>query len=104
MAAATVTVTPPGVPVPVPGEGVGGPDGPLPCRLGALEPFDRRFPGFRSETHGVTLAPDAGGCPIECLRPTADHPTGPDADADGRHTAPPVPRGQPTEGPALVGR
>ncbi len=98
-----VTVTPPGIPVPVPGEGVGGPDGPLPRRLGALESFDRRFPGFRSETHGVTLAPDTGGYLMECLRPTADHPTGPDA--DGRHTAPPVQRGHPAERPALlVGR
>ncbi|MET9469578.1 hypothetical protein ABZY44_33260 [Streptomyces sp. NPDC006544] len=25
-------------------------------------------PGFRSETHGVTVDPGAGDCPIECVR------------------------------------
>jgi arginine decarboxylase len=37
-----------------------------------LESFDRHFPGFRSETHGVTLDPDTGDYLIECLRPTAN--------------------------------
>ncbi|MGQ4401865.1 Orn/Lys/Arg decarboxylase N-terminal domain-containing protein [Streptomyces hayashii] len=102
VAAAMVTVTPPGIPVLMPGEGVGGPDGPLLRYLGALESFDRRFPGFRSETHGVTVDPETGDYLIECLRPTADDTTGPDA--GGRHTAPPAQRGRPAEGPALSGR
>ncbi|MER6122146.1 hypothetical protein ABT173_05530 [Streptomyces sp. NPDC001795] len=69
VAAAMVTVIPPGIPVLMPGESVGGQNGPLLRCLAALESFDRRFPGFRSETHGVTLAPDTGDCLIECLRP-----------------------------------
>lgn len=68
MAAAMVTVTPPGIPVLMPGESVGGPGGPLLRYLGALESFDRAFPGFRSETHGVTLDPDTGDYLIECVR------------------------------------
>lgn len=67
-----ITVTPPGIPVLMPGENVGAPDGPLLRYLSALESFDRRFPGFRSETHGVTLDPDTGDYLIECLRPAAD--------------------------------
>ncbi|MCQ9130513.1 Orn/Lys/Arg decarboxylase N-terminal domain-containing protein [Streptomyces hilarionis] len=102
VAAAMVTVTPPGIPVLMPGEGVGGPDGPLLRYLGALESFDRRFPGFHSETHGVTVDPDTGDYLIECLRPTADGTAEPDA-AEGR-TAPPVQRGRPQEGPARTAR
>jgi arginine decarboxylase len=63
-----VTVTPPGIPVLMPGESVGETDGPLLRYLGALESFDRRFPGFGSETHGVTRDPDTGDYLIECLR------------------------------------
>ncbi|WP_109002526.1 Orn/Lys/Arg decarboxylase N-terminal domain-containing protein [Streptomyces rishiriensis] len=102
VAAAMVTVTPPGIPVLMPGEGVGGSDGPLLRYLGALEAFDRRFPGFRSETHGVTVDPDTGDYLIECLRPTTDGTTGPDA--GGGHAAPPVQRGETSQGPALTGR
>ncbi|MCF2436907.1 hypothetical protein LV779_34125 [Streptomyces thinghirensis] len=36
----------------MPGEDVGEEDGPLLRYLSALEAFDRRFPGFGSETHG----------------------------------------------------
>jgi arginine decarboxylase len=75
VAAAMVTVTPPGIPVLMPGESVGASDGPLLRYLGALESFDRRFPGFRSETHGVTLDPDTGDYLIECLRPTTNDAT-----------------------------
>ncbi len=74
-----ITVTPPGIPVLMPGENVGAPDGPLLCHLSALESFDRRFPGFRSETHGVTLDPETGDHLIECLRPAADEDSGSDA-------------------------
>ncbi|MEW2576523.1 Orn/Lys/Arg decarboxylase N-terminal domain-containing protein [Streptomyces syringium] len=69
VAAAMITVTPPGIPVLMPGESTGGPEGPLLRYLGALEAFDREFPGFRSETHGVTVDPDTGDYLIECVRP-----------------------------------
>ncbi|MFJ3446086.1 Orn/Lys/Arg decarboxylase N-terminal domain-containing protein [Streptomyces sp. NPDC086081] len=68
VAAAMVTVTPPGIPVLMPGENTGAADGPLLRYLTALESFDRRFPGFASETHGVTRDPDTGTYLIECLR------------------------------------
>ncbi|MFG3136699.1 Orn/Lys/Arg decarboxylase N-terminal domain-containing protein [Streptomyces sp. NPDC048211] len=68
VAAAMVTVTPPGIPVLMPGESTGGPDGPLLGYLTALESFDRSFPGFRSETHGVTRDPETGDYLIECVR------------------------------------
>ncbi len=51
--ATQVTTTPPGIPVLVPGERVGSPDGPLLRYLRVLEAFDRKFPGFAAETHGV---------------------------------------------------
>ncbi|CAL9281287.1 Orn/Lys/Arg decarboxylase N-terminal domain-containing protein [Streptomyces sp. SudanB25_2051] len=67
VAAAMVTVTPPGIPVLMPGESTGAADGPLLRYLRALEEFDRRFPGFRSETHGVTIDRYTGDYLIECL-------------------------------------
>ncbi|GAA3462652.1 Orn/Lys/Arg decarboxylase N-terminal domain-containing protein [Saccharothrix longispora] len=51
--ATQVTTTPPGIPVLVPGERVGASDSALVRYLRVLEDFDRRFPGFASETHGV---------------------------------------------------
>ncbi|MFF9896737.1 Orn/Lys/Arg decarboxylase N-terminal domain-containing protein [Streptomyces longispororuber] len=94
VAAAMVTVTPPGIPVLMPGECVGGADGPLLRYLSALESFDRRFPGFHSETHGVTLDPDTGDYLIECLLPAADERTGP----AGEHQAvPPARASRPEE-------
>ncbi|KJY40903.1 arginine decarboxylase, partial [Streptomyces sp. NRRL B-1568] len=74
MAAAMVTVTPPGIPVLMPGESTGEADGPLLRYLTALESFDRAFPGFGSETHGVTIDADTGDYLIECVRPDR-HPT-----------------------------
>ncbi|WP_171170753.1 Orn/Lys/Arg decarboxylase N-terminal domain-containing protein [Streptomyces sp. I05A-00742] len=68
VAAAMVTVTPPGIPVLMPGESVGAPDGPLLRYLRALESFDRAFPGFRSETHGVTVDEETGDYGIACVR------------------------------------
>ncbi|WP_406004955.1 arginine decarboxylase [Streptomyces sp. NBC_00637] len=95
VAAAMVTVTPPGIPVLMPGENVGAPDGPLLRYLSALESFDRRFPGFRSETHGVTLDPDTGDYLVECLRPAAGEEEG--SDARERRGATPAQRGRPEE-------
>ncbi|MFG3281294.1 Orn/Lys/Arg decarboxylase N-terminal domain-containing protein [Streptomyces sp. NPDC048111] len=68
VAAAMVTVTPPGIPVLMPGEALGAPDGPVLRYLGALEAFDRAFPGFHSEAHGVVIDPDTGDYLIECVR------------------------------------
>ncbi|MFD8595007.1 Orn/Lys/Arg decarboxylase N-terminal domain-containing protein [Kitasatospora sp. NPDC059646] len=73
-AAAMVTVTPPGIPVLMPGEAVGAPDGPLLRYLGALEAFDRAFPGFRSETHGVTRDATTGAYLIECVKADGGRP------------------------------
>ncbi|WP_425246141.1 Orn/Lys/Arg decarboxylase N-terminal domain-containing protein [Streptomyces sp. NEAU-NA10] len=92
VAAAMVTVTPPGIPVLMPGESVGDKDGPLLRYLTALESFDRRFPGFRSETHGVTLDPDTGDYLIECLRPETDED--PSDSGARRLSAPPQRRAQ----------
>ncbi|MEU1125096.1 Orn/Lys/Arg decarboxylase N-terminal domain-containing protein [Streptomyces sp. NPDC005899] len=68
VAAAMVTVTPPGIPVLMPGEALGAPEGPVLRYLGALEAFDRAFPGFHSEAHGVTIDPETGDYLIECVR------------------------------------
>ncbi|MFJ3203013.1 Orn/Lys/Arg decarboxylase N-terminal domain-containing protein [Streptomyces sp. NPDC086989] len=68
VAAAMVTVTPPGIPVLMPGESTGATDGPLLRYLRALEAFDRAFPGFHSEAHGVTIDSETGDYLIECLR------------------------------------
>ncbi|MGA2112343.1 MAG: Orn/Lys/Arg decarboxylase N-terminal domain-containing protein [Anaerolineales bacterium] len=44
---------PPGIPMLMPGENVGHDDGPYLGYLRALQGWDRRFPGFGHETHGV---------------------------------------------------
>ena len=75
VAAAMVTVTPPGIPVLMPVESLGGQDGPLLRYLGALEAFDRAFPGFHSETHGVTVDHESGDYLIECVRQDSDAAT-----------------------------
>ncbi|WP_262700155.1 MULTISPECIES: Orn/Lys/Arg decarboxylase N-terminal domain-containing protein [Streptomyces] len=98
VAAAMVTVTPPGIPVLMPGEGIGTPDGPLLRYLTALETFDRRFPGFRSETHGVTLAPETGDYLIECLSRGEEAPG--TALGDARELAVPAPATAPAAAPA----
>lgn len=92
-----ITVTPPGIPVLMPGESVGAPEGPLLRYLTALESFDRRFPGFRSETHGVTLDPDTGDYLIECMRPTADESEKTSAAAQERRSVTPGQRMHPKE-------
>jgi arginine decarboxylase len=65
---ATVMVVPypPGIPILMPGESAGPADGPLLEYLRALESFDKRFPGFEHDIHGVER--DAtGDYAIECL-------------------------------------
>jgi arginine decarboxylase len=44
---------PPGIPMLMPGENAGGEDSPYIGYLCALQAWDRRFPGFSHETHGV---------------------------------------------------
>ena len=65
---ATVMVVPypPGIPILMPGESSGAADGPLLEYLAALEAFDKRFPGFEHDIHGVARDTD-GNYAIECL-------------------------------------
>lgn len=50
---------PPGIPLLMPGENAGPAEGPLLGYLKALEGFDRRFPGFGHDTHGVEVVDGA---------------------------------------------
>jgi arginine decarboxylase len=65
---ATVMVVPypPGIPILMPGESAGAADGPLLEYLAALETFDKRFPGFEHDIHGVERDTN-GNYAIECL-------------------------------------
>ncbi|MBV9847194.1 MAG: arginine decarboxylase, partial [Kutzneria sp.] len=65
--ATQVVTTPPGIPVLMPGENAGAHDNPTLRYLRALEDFDRHFPGFPSETHGVSRDGN-GDYWITCLR------------------------------------
>jgi arginine decarboxylase len=65
-ASVMVVPYPPGIPILMPGESAGAADGPLLQYLSALESFDKRFPGFEHDIHGV--ARDANeNYAIECL-------------------------------------
>ena len=44
---------PPGIPLMMPGENAGPAEGPLIGYLKALQQFDKKFPGFGHDTHGV---------------------------------------------------
>ncbi|HJJ96287.1 MAG TPA: hypothetical protein O0X38_01390 [Methanocorpusculum sp.] len=44
---------PPGIPMLMPGENAGKADGPILMYLKTLQEFDRKFPGFAHDTHGV---------------------------------------------------
>ncbi len=46
---------PPGIPLMMPGENAGAANGPLLGYLKALEAYDRKFPGFNHDTHGVEV-------------------------------------------------
>lgn len=65
--ATLVVTTPPGIPVLMPGECIPDADAPILRYLRALEAFDRLFPGFPVETHGVRRDA-AGDYWITCLR------------------------------------
>ncbi len=57
---------PPGIPMLMPGESAGGGDSPYLGYLRALQAWDRRFPGFAHETHGVENA--MGNYLVYCLK------------------------------------
>ncbi len=59
IAATGIVPYPPGIPLLMPGENAGAADGPLLAYLRALESFDRSFPGFTHDTHGIE---SDGGC------------------------------------------
>jgi Arginine/lysine/ornithine decarboxylases len=44
---------PPGIPLLAPGEKTGPKSGPVLQYLLSLQDFDRRFPGFEHDTHGI---------------------------------------------------
>jgi arginine decarboxylase len=69
-AAVMVVPYPPGIPILMPGESAGAADGPLLEYLAALESFDKLFPGFEHDIHGVARDTD-GNYAIECVTPEA---------------------------------
>jgi arginine/lysine/ornithine decarboxylase len=66
MAATGVVPYPPGIPLLMPGESAGAADGPILRYLKALEAFDRQYPGFTHDTHGVEVVD--GSYRVLCLR------------------------------------
>jgi arginine decarboxylase len=66
--ATSVVPYPPGIPMLMPGESTGAADGPYVGYLRALRDWDRRFPGFTHETHGVELRD--GEHYLQCLKKT----------------------------------
>jgi arginine/lysine/ornithine decarboxylase len=64
--ATSVVPYPPGIPMLMPGESTGEADGPYLSYLRALASWDRRFPGFGHDTHGVETR---DGTPyVQCAR------------------------------------
>jgi arginine/lysine/ornithine decarboxylase len=57
---------PPGIPMIMPGENAGPDSGPLIGYLRALQEWDRKFPGFEHETHGVIV--EKGSYFVYCLQ------------------------------------
>ena len=55
ISAVLLTPYPPGIPLLMPGENAGAADGPILGFLKALQAFDRNFPGFGHDTHGVEI-------------------------------------------------
>lgn len=53
VAATAIVPYPPGIPLLMPGEEMGKEDEPVLRYLTALRDFDRQFPGFEHETHGI---------------------------------------------------
>jgi arginine decarboxylase len=63
--ATSVVPYPPGIPMLMPGESTGESDGPYLSYLRALSSWDRRFPGFGHDTHGVNNR--SGTYWVQCL-------------------------------------
>lgn len=55
IAATALVPYPPGIPLVMPGESLGESDGPELRYLAALRVFDRQFPGFGHDTHGIEM-------------------------------------------------
>lgn len=53
IAATGIVPYPPGIPLLAPGERTGAPDAPVLRYLMTMQEFDRRFPGFEHDTHGI---------------------------------------------------
>jgi arginine/lysine/ornithine decarboxylase len=70
--ATSVVPYPPGIPMLMPGELTGAADGPYLSYLRALSAWDRRFPGFGHDTHGV--AQRGGAYYVQCLTRVSDQP------------------------------
>jgi arginine/lysine/ornithine decarboxylase len=66
IAATGIVPYPPGIPLLMPGENAGDDKGPMLSYLRALQTFDRRFPGFEHDIHGVENAD--GTYLINCIR------------------------------------
>ena len=64
--ATSVVPYPPGIPMLMPGEATGPADGPYLSYLRALSSWDRRFPGFGHDTHGVENRD--GTYYVQCLK------------------------------------
>jgi arginine decarboxylase len=64
--ATSVVPYPPGIPMLMPGETTGAADGPYLSYLRALSAWDRRFPGFGHDTHGVENRD--GTYYVQCLK------------------------------------
>jgi arginine/lysine/ornithine decarboxylase len=64
--ATSVVPYPPGIPMLMPGETTGAADGPYLSYLRALAAWDRRFPGFGHDTHGVENR--GGTYHVQCLK------------------------------------
>jgi len=63
--ATAVVPYPPGIPLLMPGENAGAADGAVLGYLKALESFDRHFPGFTHDTHGVEV--EEGRYLVRCI-------------------------------------
>jgi len=67
--ATSVVPYPPGIPMLMPGEATGAADGPYLSYLKALAAWDKRFPGFGHDTHGVENRD--GVYYVQCLKKDA---------------------------------
>jgi len=66
IAATGIVPYPPGIPMVMPGERIGPKDGPILRYLRSLEEFDRMFPGFEHDSHGVDVVD--GDYHIYCIK------------------------------------